>query len=58
MSGAGDMAGLPDIPPGYQDLGAEIVGGDRSRDTRRPEPDHHDVGFDVPITRHCPITRH
>ena len=35
------------------DLGAEIVGGDRSGDTRRPEPDDDDIGFHVPILLHC-----
>ncbi len=35
------------------DLGAEIVGGDRRGDARRPEPDHDDIGFHIPILLHC-----
>jgi hypothetical protein len=46
------MAGLPDIPPGYQDLGAEIVGGDRSREPGRPEPGNNDIRFDIPPVWH------
>jgi len=34
------------------DFGAEIVGGNRSGDTRRPEPDHDDIGFHIPILLH------
>jgi hypothetical protein len=34
------------------DLGAEIVGGDRSGDPRRSEPDDDDIGFHVPVLLH------
>ena len=40
------------------DLGSEIVGGDRSRDTRRPEPDDHDIGFHIPILLHSGLISH
>jgi len=28
------------------------VSGDRGGDTRRAEPDDHDIGFDIPPLRH------
>ena len=34
------------------DLGSEIVGGDRSRHARCSESDDDDIGFDVPFVRH------
>ncbi len=30
-----------------QDIGAEIVGGDRSGKPRRPEPGNSDIGFET-----------
>ena len=35
------------------DLGAEIVRGDRGGEPRRPEPDDDDIGFDIPGFRDC-----
>ena len=34
------------------DLGSQLVGGDRSGHARRPEPDDDNICFYVPIMRH------